>query len=84
MLCRLIQTDINETTMYCAKCAPVEHYPKSLRHSEVQNPLSVIADVFSAGGVKNHRRDLTARRDGVIEGKYFNFLRRFAANRLEL
>lgn len=58
--------------MYCGNYAPWEHYPKTLRHSEIQNPLSVIADFFSAGSVKNHRRDLKEWRDCVIDDKYFN------------
>lgn len=58
--------------MYCGKYAPWEHYPKTLRYSEIQNPLCVIADFFSAGGVIDHRRDLKEWRDRVIDEKYFN------------
>lgn len=58
--------------MYCGKYVPWEHYPKTLRHSEIQNPLSVIADFYSAGSVKDHRRDLKEWRDRVIDDKYFN------------
>jgi hypothetical protein len=58
--------------MYFGKYAPWEHYPKTLRYFEIQNPLSVIAEFFSAGTVKNHRKDLNEWRAYVVSNKHFN------------
>ncbi|MDR6942959.1 hypothetical protein [Mucilaginibacter pocheonensis] len=67
-----MQAGINVMTMYCSKYAPWEHYPKTLRHSEIQDPLSVIADFFNTGSVKSHSQDLKKWRDCVISDRYFN------------
>lgn len=58
--------------MYFGKYAPWEHYPKTLSHFEIQNPLSVIADFFSAGAVKDHRKDLKEWRACVVSNKHFD------------
>jgi HEPN domain-containing protein len=57
--------------MYCGNYAPWEHYPKNLRHYELQNPLSVIEEFFSCAWPKSHRRDLKEWRDAVINEKFF-------------
>jgi len=57
--------------MYYGVYAPWEHYPKNLRHYEIQNPLSVIEEFFSCAWPKSHRRDLKEWRDFVINEKFF-------------
>jgi hypothetical protein len=58
--------------MYCGKYAPWDHYPKTLRHYEIQDPLSVITEFFSSGSVKTHKEELKEWRDRVIDDKYYN------------
>jgi len=51
--------------------APWEHYPKTLTHAEMQNPLSVVEDFFSAAGVMEHRGELKVWRDFAVSDQYF-------------
>jgi hypothetical protein len=38
--CRLMEAGLNKRIMYNGTYAPWEHYPKTLRHYEVENPMS--------------------------------------------
>ncbi|NCD67884.1 HEPN domain-containing protein [Mucilaginibacter agri] len=58
--------------MYDGKYAPWDHYPKTLRFFEIQNPLIVITEFFSIGTMESHHRDLKEWRDCVIGDRYFN------------
>jgi HEPN domain-containing protein len=57
--------------MYTGTYAPWEHYPKTLRHYEVENPLSVVADFFSADSVKGHSKRLKEWRYYVVNNKHY-------------
>jgi HEPN domain-containing protein len=57
--------------MYYDKAAPWEHYPKNLRFNEVQNPLLVVIDFFSATRPKDARKGLKRWRNYVISKKPF-------------
>lgn len=57
--------------MYYGDYAPWEHYPKTLRDSEISKPLSVIADFFSSGRPKEHIKDLKAWRTCVVNDQFF-------------
>lgn len=57
--------------MYIDKAAPWEHYPKNLRFNEVQNPLLVIVDFFSAARLKEQRKDLKRWRYYVISDAHY-------------
>jgi HEPN domain-containing protein len=58
--------------MYCDKYAPWDHYPKTLKLAELQNPMNVIIDFFSADGLTGHCERLKDWRDYVIADHYFN------------
>jgi hypothetical protein len=66
-----MQAGINRKLMYYGVYAPWEHYPKNLRHYEIQNPFSVVEEFFSCAWPKSHRRDLKEWRDSVINEKFF-------------
>ena len=52
--------------------APWEHYPKTLRHSEMMDPLSVVAEFFSCDSVKGHAKQLKEWRYYVINDKHYD------------
>ncbi|MCZ4223529.1 hypothetical protein [Pedobacter rhodius] len=52
--------------------APWEHYPKTLRHQEVQNPISVVIDFFNADSVKGHGKRLKNWRYYVVNDEHYN------------
>jgi HEPN domain-containing protein len=58
--------------MYNGTYAPWEHYPKTLRHYEVENPMSVVVDFFSADSVKGHGRRLKEWRYYVVNDEHYN------------
>jgi hypothetical protein len=49
-----------------APYAPWEHYPKNLRHYEIENPMSVVIDFCSADSVIGHGRRLKEWRYYVV------------------
>jgi hypothetical protein len=57
--------------MYYGPYAPWEHYPKNLRHSEVLNPLIVVADFFDAASPKEHIARLRRWHHYVIYHNHF-------------
>ncbi|WP_419699845.1 HEPN domain-containing protein [Mucilaginibacter sp. NFX135] len=58
--------------MYNGTYAPWEHYPKTLRHYEVENPMSVVVDFFSADSVKGHGRRLKEWRYYVVNDEHYD------------
>ncbi|HEY2582284.1 MAG TPA: HEPN domain-containing protein [Mucilaginibacter sp.] len=58
--------------MYNGTYAPWEHYPKTLRHYEVENPISVIAEFFSTDSVNGHSRQLKVWRRYVVNNESYN------------
>jgi HEPN domain-containing protein len=52
--------------------APWEHYPKTLRQYEIENPLSVVADFFSTDSVKGHSKTLKEWRHYVVNDKHYD------------
>lgn len=58
--------------MYNGTYAPWEHYPKTLRHYEVQNPMSVVVDFFSVDSVKGHRKRLKEWRYYVVNDEHYD------------
>ncbi|TSD64473.1 HEPN domain-containing protein [Inquilinus sp. KBS0705] len=58
--------------MYNGSYAPWEHYPKNLRHYEVENPMSVVVDFFSADSVKGHGRRLKEWRYYVVNDEHYD------------
>lgn len=58
--------------MYYDKIAPWDHCPKNLCFKEVQNPLMVVVDFFSASWPKRHRNDLKVWRHYVVSDRYYN------------
>ncbi|WP_166727616.1 HEPN domain-containing protein [Mucilaginibacter gilvus] len=52
--------------------APWEHYPKTLRHYEIENPMSVVVDFFSADSVNGHGRRLKEWRYYVVNDEHYN------------
>ncbi len=58
--------------MYNGTYAPWEHYPKTLRHYEVENPMSVVVDFFSADSVKGHSRRLKEWRYYVVNDEHYD------------
>jgi HEPN domain-containing protein len=58
--------------MYTGNYAPWDHYPKLLRHKEVQDPISVIKDFFSADSPKGHKKHLKRWRKYALSDTYFN------------
>lgn len=58
--------------MYNGTYAPWEHYPKNLRHYEVENPMSVVVDFFSADSVKGHSRRLKEWRYYVVNDEHYD------------
>ncbi|WP_162276937.1 HEPN domain-containing protein [Mucilaginibacter pedocola] len=58
--------------MYCGKYAPWDHYPKTLRHDEVQNPFGVLVDFFSADFPKGHRKQLKRWRKYAIGKEHYD------------
>jgi hypothetical protein len=58
--------------MYCGKYAPWEHYPKNLRFSEVQYPLTVVNQFFDLDWPKGHFENLKTWRYYVINYESFN------------
>jgi len=55
-----------------APYAPWEHYPKNLRHYEVENPMSVVVDFFSADSVNGHGRRLKEWRYYVVNDEHYD------------
>jgi HEPN domain-containing protein len=55
-----------------APYAPWEHYPKTLCHYEIENPLSVVVDFFSADSVKGHGRRLKEWRYYVVNDEHYD------------
>lgn len=51
--------------------APWEHYPKTLRHYEIENPLSVVSDFFSVDTLKGHGKRLKEWRFYVVNNKHY-------------
>ncbi|MDP9081317.1 MAG: HEPN domain-containing protein [Bacteroidota bacterium] len=58
--------------MYNGTYAPWEHYPKTLRYYEVENPMSVVVDFFSADSVKGHGRRLKQWRYYVVNDEHYD------------
>ncbi len=58
--------------MYNGTYAPWEHYPKTLRHYEVENPMSVVVDFFSADSVKGHGKRLKEWRYYVVNDEHYD------------
>jgi HEPN domain-containing protein len=58
--------------MYNGVYAPWEHYPKTLRHYEIENPMSVIVDFFSADSVKGHGKRLKEWRYYVVNDEHYD------------
>jgi HEPN domain-containing protein len=58
--------------MYNGTYAPWEHYPKNLRHYEVENPMSVVSDFFSADSVKGHSKRLKEWRHYVVNDEHYD------------
>jgi HEPN domain-containing protein len=54
------------------KYAPWEHYPKTLTHAEMMDPLSVVEDFFSSDSVKGHGKRLKEWRHYTINYLYYN------------
>ena len=52
--------------------APWEHYPKTLTHDEMMNPLSVVEDFFTCESVKGHSRRLKEWRHYAVNDAYYN------------
>src|ERR1700761_7911660 len=52
--------------------APWEHYPKTLSHTEMMDPLSVVADFFSCDSIKGHGKQLKEWRYYVIHDKHYD------------
>ena len=61
----------NLKIMYWDIYAPWEHYPKTLHHEEMMNPMLVIADFFSSDSVKGHKRHLKTWRYYVINNESY-------------
>ncbi|MDB5281996.1 MAG: hypothetical protein JWO06_1071 [Bacteroidota bacterium] len=57
--------------MYYDKVAPWDQYPKNLYFKEVQYPLMVIEDFFSAGWPENQRDDLKRWRYYVVNNEHY-------------
>ncbi|GAA4321043.1 hypothetical protein GCM10023149_20640 [Mucilaginibacter gynuensis] len=57
--------------MYCGTFAPWDHYPKNLRFSEVQYPLSVLIDFFSWDWPLEIRKNLKHWRHFVINHELY-------------
>ncbi|MGY4536477.1 HEPN domain-containing protein [Mucilaginibacter sp. UYNi724] len=55
-----------------APYAPWEHYPKTLRHYEIENPMSVVVDFFSADSVKGHGKRLKEWRYYVVNDEHYD------------
>jgi HEPN domain-containing protein len=51
--------------------APWEHYPKTLNQKEIENPLMVVEDFFSADSLKGHGKRLNEWRYYVINDEVF-------------
>jgi HEPN domain-containing protein len=61
-----------KSSMYNGTYAPWEHYPKNLRHYEVENPMSVVVDFFSADSVKGHGKRLKEWRYYVVNDEHYD------------
>jgi HEPN domain-containing protein len=61
-----------KSIMYNGTYAPWEHYPKTLRHYEVENPMSVVVDFFSADSVKGHGKRLKEWRYYVVNDEHYD------------
>lgn len=57
--------------MHTGPFAPWEHYPKYLRHHEVQTPLSVIIEFFGINILEGHAEKLKEWRDYVISETFY-------------
>jgi hypothetical protein len=66
-----METDIKKLSMYCIKYAPLEHYPKNLRFSEVQYPLKVVNHFFELAWPKGHYEALKTWRYYVVNYESF-------------
>jgi len=55
-----------------APYAPWEHYPKNLRHYEIENPMSVVVDFFSADSLNGHGRRLKEWRYYVVNDEHYD------------
>ena len=61
-----------KSIMYNGTYAPWEHYPKTLRHYEVENPMSVVVDFFSADSVNGHGKRLKEWRYFVVNDEHYD------------
>ena len=61
-----------KSIMNNAPYAPWEHYPKTLRHYEIENPMSVVVDFFSADSVNGHGRRLKEWRYYVVNDEHYD------------
>ncbi len=55
-----------------APYAPWEHYPKTLRHYEIENPMAVVVDFFSADSVNGHGKRLKEWRYYVVNDQHYD------------
>jgi hypothetical protein len=67
-----MEAGIKKSIMYNGTYAPWEHYPKNLRHYEVENPMSVVVDFFSADSVKGHGKRLKEWRYYVVNDEHYD------------
>ncbi len=63
---------LNKTPMFTGPYVPWEHYPKTLRHYEVQDPILVLADFFSADSVKGHGKRLKEWRYYAVNDQHYD------------
>jgi HEPN domain-containing protein len=49
-----------------------EHYPKTLRHYEIENPMTVVVDFFSADSVSGHGKRLKEWRYYVVNDQHYD------------
>ena len=67
-----MEAGVKKSIMYNGTYAPWEHYPKTLRHYEVENPMSVVVDFFSADSVKGHSKRLKEWRYYVVNDEHYD------------
>jgi HEPN domain-containing protein len=66
-----MEAGLNRILMYGGPYAPWDHYPKTLRFDEVQNPMKVIIDFFSAAWPDGQRKDLRTWRHYVVSDEVY-------------
>jgi HEPN domain-containing protein len=67
-----MESGSNSNVMYNGKYAPWDHYPKTLRHDEVQNPFGVIVEFFHSDTPKGHRSKLKQWRKYAISKEHYD------------